>query len=917
MIQRSAPAFPEALDDDDDDVTWALQTAGVQWKRGAHADAIEWLHRAVESAVDGGRAIRAREIQQQANNLEAALKSGWRPQTSAPPPVQRPAARNPFLDDDDGTDSLSPYSELPVDIDVEASFKLRSQLPSPQSMQAPAQNTFAPARSAGPPESVAAEEVDEEELIEEVEEFEEDEIASLPVGRLPFVSAPTLETGEIEDDFVEPDEHTEDQELPTLPPSVRGLAPPGRARVPTSPPRPPNLPPTPSWPPPPSNRPPTLPPPSAAAWQQAPASNRPRARRSSPSSSPAPKLAPRASTAQSLSAPPARTAPQITSSAPPVRTGQISAPPARVPPARTSPQVTSSTPPARGASSAPPVRGASSAPPHTPVPASSSDAPTSDAPASRQPRSSRRPSARALALEKKIAAAKALARQRMLEAADSEPDEPTERSMEVATPAPNALDKASSLPPADDFQSVPPDETTERTLEGPPGPVSIPRSALESLPDSDPGTSPDIRSPFARSEPPPSSDEDSARRDSSQPPTESDPALPPPSSLKISEPPVPVFESAPPSLEISEVSIPPDALGVESGAPAASASRTPASAPPESVTEIGARRVATSSLPPISAPESAPLISIPLVTAPPGSAPLISLPPESAPLVSIPLITAPPQNAAASVAPASEPASARESAGPRPTDIAGIELGNVPGLEDLPEESQQDLVAAAEIHTLSADEEVSGFELALVLDGVIAVMPAIADVAAAQAQRGELIFSQGHLQDGLPIRVVAGRSGAKVASFSASAFEAAVRDCPWVGDELKNVGDRLQTLAGVAMGPMGEELDDMLRGLVIERCEVRRLLPNEVIAPAGKPVPGMVIVGAGRIELVDDNKPGSAPLDELGPGSFVYAAQILQASPAPHTARAGDDGALILFAERKVAHELMVSVPPLLGIFAR
>ena len=61
MMQRSAPpTFPEALDDDDDDVTWALQTAGVQWKRGAHADALEWLRRAAESAVDGGRAIRAR-----------------------------------------------------------------------------------------------------------------------------------------------------------------------------------------------------------------------------------------------------------------------------------------------------------------------------------------------------------------------------------------------------------------------------------------------------------------------------------------------------------------------------------------------------------------------------------------------------------------------------------------------------------------------------------------------------------------------------------------------------------------------------------------------------------------------------------------------------------------------------------------
>ena len=114
---------------------------------------------------------------------------------------------------------------------------------------------------------------------------------------------------------------------------------------------------------------------------------------------------------------------------------------------------------------------------------------------------------------------------------------------------------------------------------------------------------------------------------------------------------------------------------------------------------------------------------------------------------------------------------------------------------------------------------------------------------------------------------------------------------------------------------MGEELDDMLRGLIVQHCEVRRFLPNEVIAPAGKTVPGMVIVGAGRIELVDAQS--NDVVDELGPGSFLFASQILQAAPAPQTARAGEEGALALFAERRVAHELMVSVPPLLGNFAR
>lgn len=835
MIQRSAPAFPEALDDDDDDVTWALQTAGVQWKRGAHADAIEWLHRAVESAVDGGRAIRAREIQQQVNNLEAALKSGWRPGVPAAPPVQRPAAhRNPFLDDDDGSELLpDPYSVLPVDIDVQASFDLRrsSALPPRSSSQLPPiVNSQTPTRHGlKAPPSVAAEEVSDDELIEEVD-VEEDE-SELPAGRAPFVSAPTLETGLLEDDdFLEPLSGRHEPAT-TLPPAVGGLTPPG-TRKPTIPPRPPNLPPTaPSWPPPPSNRPPTLPPPGAS-WQRVPPSSR----------------APAASArGRSRSNIPSRPSSPEVALPPPARVpSPANAPAARRPPA-------SPPPPVRTTQST-----SSDPPPTYSLSPGRTEAPISSEAPSRQPRSNRRPSARALALEKKIAAAKALARQRLQESADSDDSEQhTERSLEAAAPeSANALRHTSSIPPDTEvssappqrsFASVPPDETTERDLEGPPD-AQAPLPRFDSIPDSEPGTSPNLVSPFARSDsaPPTSQEPFSARRDSSQPPTESDPSLPPISS-KVSEPPPSIaLGQASPSTEVSE--------------------------PPPSIVMGEAT------------------LSIP-VSEPPPSVPVSEPPP-----------------AQRSVQPLAADA-------PRATNIHGIELGSVPGLEDLPEESQQDLVSAAQVHALGPDEEVSGFELALVLEGAVAVMPAIADVAAVQARRGDLIFSEGHLEEGVPIRVVASRDGAQVASFSKHAFEAAVRDCPWVGDELKAVGDRLQTLAGVAMGPMGEELDDMLRNLIVERCEVRRLLPNEVVAPAGKPVPGMVIVGGGRIELVDEGKP--APLDELGPGSFLYASQILQAAPAPHTARAGKEGALILFAERKVAHELMVSVPPLLGIFAQ
>jgi hypothetical protein len=78
----------------------------------------------------------------------------------------------------------------------------------------------------------------------------------------------------------------------------------------------------------------------------------------------------------------------------------------------------------------------------------------------------------------------------------------------------------------------------------------------------------------------------------------------------------------------------------------------------------------------------------------------------------------------------------------------------------------------------------------------------------------------------------------------------------------------------------------------------------------------MYIVGAGRLELAEGAGETAAITDELGPGDFLFAEQILAAGPAPYTVRAGKTGALLLFAPRMMAHELLVSVPPLLEILA-
>jgi CRP-like cAMP-binding protein len=250
-----------------------------------------------------------------------------------------------------------------------------------------------------------------------------------------------------------------------------------------------------------------------------------------------------------------------------------------------------------------------------------------------------------------------------------------------------------------------------------------------------------------------------------------------------------------------------------------------------------------------------------------------------------------------------------------PPSVLGIPLGEVRGLEDLPEDSQRGLARSVEIHVLDAEEEVTGFGLALVLEGRIAVMPAVMDVVCVQAGRGELIFAEGHIGDGVALKVVAAEDNTRVAAWPIEQFAEAIAPCPWVRDELRRVGDKLQAMVGAAMGPMGEKLDEQLRAMVLDRCSVKLLLPGEAVAEAGKPIAGMTIVGAGRLALFD--KAGQEiPDAELGPGDFVFPSEMLSAAKAPASVRAAESGALVVFADRKTAHELLMSVPPLIEVLS-
>jgi len=101
-----------------------------------------------------------------------------------------------------------------------------------------------------------------------------------------------------------------------------------------------------------------------------------------------------------------------------------------------------------------------------------------------------------------------------------------------------------------------------------------------------------------------------------------------------------------------------------------------------------------------------------------------------------------------------------------------------------------------------------------------------------------------------------------------------------------------------------------VRSTTLEQLEVRVLVPGDRIATKGESVPGMVIVGTGGLDIQD----GGEVVEHLGSGDLLFGAKVPEAGPAPADAVASAKGAVILFGKPALAHELLVSNPPLLEI---
>jgi hypothetical protein len=261
-------------------------------------------------------------------------------------------------------------------------------------------------------------------------------------------------------------------------------------------------------------------------------------------------------------------------------------------------------------------------------------------------------------------------------------------------------------------------------------------------------------------------------------------------------------------------------------------------------------------------------------------------------------------------APSASPLPPPSSVEGQPPSVDGLDFESVEALADLPEDAQGALSTSGQLHTLTSGQELVLHEgAALITRGTVHVTLTHSDVSAARIGAGAVVAARGSVEAG-PLRLIADSAQTHVVIWTEAKMTAAMQDCPWVVDDLRLLADRFQAHASAGLGPLGERLDDALRAAVYERLQVRVLSPDESVAERGKPLKGLFVVAVG--ELVSSD----AARQHLRPGEFLFPSCVIGAEPAPADVRAGPKGGLVLFATRPVAHELMMSVPPLLEILA-
>lgn len=237
-----------------------------------------------------------------------------------------------------------------------------------------------------------------------------------------------------------------------------------------------------------------------------------------------------------------------------------------------------------------------------------------------------------------------------------------------------------------------------------------------------------------------------------------------------------------------------------------------------------------------------------------------------------------------------------------------LDLEGVEAFADLPDDERASFAKKANIVALAQGAEVPFSALAYIVSGEVEACASVADAPAMTLKAGEVLRNRGTIDATISLRLIAASEAAKVACWAADDVEAAFRACSWVEDDLREQANRILAMCGVGVGVLGERLDAELRQQVASRMEIKVFESGETIVEKGKPVPGLLLVGFGDVEL-DDGASASC-------GDFLYQEAALGAGAASVGSRAGKSGAVLLTATRSVTQELLATCPPLVEILA-
>ncbi len=238
--------------------------------------------------------------------------------------------------------------------------------------------------------------------------------------------------------------------------------------------------------------------------------------------------------------------------------------------------------------------------------------------------------------------------------------------------------------------------------------------------------------------------------------------------------------------------------------------------------------------------------------------------------------------------------------------ISNVELRGVEPFSQLPEDVQRALVRTAIIEDVVPGEARTAFGAVLVVAGEITVCAVNLDVPAKLAPARSFIASQGSLSSGVPMRVVGSSSGATISRWSTDTFDQALEAHPRAAQDCRNASDALQARIGLTLGALSE-VDLATREAMLERLEVRTLEPDEVVTEEDGPMPGLVFVVGGSVEILEGDP--AVVVADVRPGDLLFPEALWAGAPAPLRARAASTGALVLIGERKLALDFAESVP--------